>query len=141
MYSDMSKRRNSTPIAIASCRVTSVLPTPVGPASRKLPSGFLWSPRPERAILMAAVERLDRAVLAEDHQLQIALEVLQHLAVRSGNALRRNARHARHHLFDVAHLDGLLALGERLQAQPRARLIDHVDRLVGQVALADVARG
>src|SRR5438874_3414288 len=54
MYSDMSKRRNSTPMEIASCRVTSVLPTPVGPANRKLPTGLRASPRPERAILMAA---------------------------------------------------------------------------------------
>jgi len=44
-------------------------------------------------------------------------------------------------LLDVAHLDRVLALGERLQAQPCARLIDHVDRLVGQVALADMPCG
>jgi hypothetical protein len=41
MYSDMSKRINSMPMILASCRVTSVLPTPVGPANRKEPMGFL----------------------------------------------------------------------------------------------------
>ena len=34
-----------------------------------------------------------------------------------------------------------LALGDRLQAQPRAGLVDHVDGLVGQVPLVDVPRG
>ena len=34
MYSDMSKRNSSTPSEDASCRATSVLPTPVGPANR-----------------------------------------------------------------------------------------------------------
>ena len=54
MYSDMSKRISSMPSCMASCRVTSVLPTPVGPASRKLPIGLLGSARPERAILIEA---------------------------------------------------------------------------------------
>ena len=40
MYSDMSKRTNSTPMAIASWRVTSVLPTPVGPENRNEPTGL-----------------------------------------------------------------------------------------------------
>ena len=34
MYSDMSKRINSTPSATASCLATSVFPTPVGPENR-----------------------------------------------------------------------------------------------------------
>ena len=90
---------------------------------------------------MADGQRLDRLVLAEDHQLQIALEGLQHLAVRGGHALGGNARHARHHVLDVPHFDGGLALGDGLQAQPRAGLVDHVDGLVRHVPLVDVARG
>ena len=54
MYSDMSKRTSSTPMMKASCRATSVLPTPVGPEKRNEPIGFWGLPRPERAILMAA---------------------------------------------------------------------------------------
>jgi hypothetical protein len=141
MYSDMSKRRNSTPIAIASCRVTSVLPTPVGTCEQEIAERLSLIAQARARHLDRRGERLDRAILSEDHELEIALEVLQHLAVRGGDALRRDARHPRHHLFDVAHLDGVLALGERLQAQPRACFVDDVDRLVGQVALADVARG
>jgi len=40
MYSDMSKRTNSTPMAMASWRVTSVLPTPVGPENKNEPTGL-----------------------------------------------------------------------------------------------------
>ena len=54
MYSDMSKRRSSMPMMLASERATSVLPTPVGPANRYEPIGFCGSRRPARAILMAA---------------------------------------------------------------------------------------
>ena len=54
MYSDISKRISSTPITIASWRVTSVLPTPVGPENRNEPTGFVSSLRPERDILIAA---------------------------------------------------------------------------------------
>src|SRR5256885_970125 len=39
MYSDMSKRMSGTPRMRASCRASSVLPTPVGPEKRKLPIG------------------------------------------------------------------------------------------------------
>ncbi len=53
MYSDMSKRTSSMPSCRASCLVTSVLPTPVGPANRKLPIGLSGLPRPERASLIA----------------------------------------------------------------------------------------
>ena len=54
MYSDMSKRTSSMPSVKASCRATSVLPTPVGPENRNEPMGFSGLARPERAILMAA---------------------------------------------------------------------------------------
>ena len=54
IYSDMSKRINSIPIIFAICRQTSVLPTPVGPANRNEPTGFISRPNPERVILIAA---------------------------------------------------------------------------------------
>ncbi|MNP36772.1 hypothetical protein D3C76_1301830 [compost metagenome] len=40
MYSDISKRSSSMPNALDSCTVTSVFPTPVGPANRKEPTGL-----------------------------------------------------------------------------------------------------
>src|SRR6185312_1874191 len=86
-------------------------------------------------------QRLDGAVLAEDDQLEVALQVLQDLPVGGRDTLRRNTRHARHHVLHVADLDDGLTLADRLQTLPRAGLIDHIDRLVGQVALVDVAGG
>ncbi|MCY1296988.1 hypothetical protein D9M70_464090 [compost metagenome] len=53
MYSDMSKRTSSIPRAFASWRATSVLPTPVGPAKRKEPTGLSGDFRPARDSLMA----------------------------------------------------------------------------------------
>ena len=53
MYSDMSKRISSTPRVKANCRVTSVLPTPVGPENKNEPIGLSGLPRPERDILIA----------------------------------------------------------------------------------------
>ena len=44
----MSKRINSTPKTLANCRVTSVLPTPVGPAKRNEPIVFCASLSPAR---------------------------------------------------------------------------------------------
>jgi hypothetical protein len=55
MYSDMSKRISSMLRMRASWRVTSVLPTPVGPVNRKEPMGFSSLPRPERFMRMAEV--------------------------------------------------------------------------------------
>ena len=86
-------------------------------------------------------QRVDGAVLAEDDELEIALQILQHLPVGSRDALRRDAGHARHDVLDVAHLDDRLPFADRLQALPRPGLIDDVDRLVGQVPLVDMPRG
>ena len=86
-------------------------------------------------------QRVDGLVLAVDDQLEIAFEVAQHFLVRGRHALGRDTRHARHHVFDVFHLDRRFALVDRLQAQTRAGLVDDVDGLVGHVAFVDVARG
>ena len=53
MYSDISKRTNSTPNSFANCLVTSVLPTPVGPANTKLPIGLSGVFKPARDSLIA----------------------------------------------------------------------------------------
>src|SRR5258706_383561 len=65
MYSDMSKRMSSTPMMKASWRATSVLPTPVGPEKRKLPTGLDGLPRPLHAMVqlearLEAPQDLDR---------------------------------------------------------------------------------
>src|SRR6185312_9017352 len=102
MYSDMSKRTNSMPSCSASWRVTSVLPTPVGPANRKLPIGLSGLPRPERAIL---------------------------IAVASRHLLLRDARHSRDDVLDLVHIHFARALVVGQQALVRTRLVDHVDGL------------
>ena len=86
-------------------------------------------------------QRLDGRILAEDHQLQVALEVAQHFLVGGGDRLGRDARDARDHVLDLRHIDDAAAFGNGLQARARARLVDHVDGLVGQVPVVDVARG
>ena len=86
-------------------------------------------------------QRLDRLVLAEHHALQGLLEMLQHLGIVLRHALGRNPRHGRDRRFDFLDADGLLALVLGHQHLRRAELVDHVDRLVGQLAVVDVARG
>ncbi len=53
MYSDISNLNNSIPSVYASCRATSVFPTPVGPLNKNAPTGFLGLPRPLRDIFIA----------------------------------------------------------------------------------------
>src|SRR5512138_3697625 len=96
MYSDMSKRMNSTPSTCASCLASSVLPTPVGPANRKLPVGLFGLPRPARDSLMTVAS------------CSIAL---------SWPKMSRFSSPSRF-----------------------ASFVDHVDRLVGEMRAADVAR-
>ena len=140
MYSDMSKRMNSMPMAMASWRVTSVLPTPVGTGEQETADRLALIAQAGARHLDGGRQRIDGLVLAVDDQLEIALEVAQHFLVGLRHALGRDARHARHHVLDVPDLDRRLALVDRLQAQARAGLVDHVDGLVGHVAFVDVAR-
>jgi hypothetical protein len=139
MYSDMSKRISSTPMMKASWRATSVLPTPVGPRR--------GSCRPAWRVAQAAArhldrrgERVDRLVLAEHRGLQVAVEVLQRAAVVVGDVPRGHARDLGDDLLDLGLADHLLLLGLGQDALQRAGLVDHVDRLVRQVPVVDVAR-
>ena len=56
MYSLISKRMSSTPRDLASCRASSVFPTPVGPVNKKLPTGRRGALRPARDNLIAATK-------------------------------------------------------------------------------------
>ena len=66
--------------------------------------------------------------------------MLQHLGVVLRHGLRRNPRHGGDRGLDFLDADGLLAPAFRQQHLRRAGLVDHVDRLVGQLAVMDVAR-
>src|SRR3546814_2769680 len=61
--------------------------------------------------------------------------------VCSSDLFRRNARHGGYNRFDLFRSDGLAPLGGRHQHLHRTHLINHVDGLVGQLAIIDVARG
>ena len=98
------------------------------------------SRRPARASLIAEVSADDRAVLAVDDALQRLVEMLQHLGIVLRNGLGRNARHRGDRRLDLLDADRLLAPRFRQQHLPRAGLVDHVDRLVRQLAVVDVAR-
>ncbi len=85
-------------------------------------------------------QRGDRLVLAVDDALEGVLEMLQHLGVVLGDGLGGNARHRGDRRLDLLDADRLLALGLGDQHLRGAGLVDHVDRLVGQLAVVDVAR-
>src|SRR3979409_2207619 len=110
MYSDMSKRISSTPMMKASWRATSVLPTPVGPEKRKLPTGFCGLPRPLRAILMAA----DSASIALSWPNTVAFRSRSRLFSAEGSSLERVRLRTRRDLgadlLDLGLADHLLLL-------------------------------
>ncbi len=81
MYSLMSKRINSTPRILATCRVTSVLPTPVGPVNKKHPTG-LPKCQTGTGAFYRGNQRLDGIVLAEDDPLETILEIFHLGAIR-----------------------------------------------------------
>ncbi|SBV31309.1 200 kDa antigen p200, putative (fragment) [uncultured Sphingopyxis sp.] len=85
-------------------------------------------------------QHLDRGVLAEDDALQIGLEAGERRLVVGRHRLGRDARHRRDHRFDLLRGDRLLALRRGDEHLHRADLVDHVDRLVGQFAVVDIAR-
>ncbi len=90
--------------------------------------------------LDAGGQGLDRIVLAENHQLEVAFQVGQPVAVVVRHALRRDAGDPGDGFLDVAHLHRLAALALGQQAQAGGGLVDDVDGLVRQVAVGDVAR-
>ena len=117
MYSDMSKRSISTPMMEASCLATSVLPTPVGPVNRYEPIG----------------------ILTEHDTLQIRFQGFQRNDVVAGNLFRGDARNLGDHGFHILDANLLLAFVGRQQPLGRAGFVDHVDRLVRQFPVCDVA--
>ena len=86
-----------------------------------------------------ARQRLDRPVLAEHHRLELAIEVAQHLLVAGVDVLDRHPRHLGDHLLDVLDAERLAPLALGLEHLRGADLVHHVDRLVGQLAVVDVA--
>ena len=84
-------------------------------------------------------ERVDRLVLPEHDRLEVAVEVLERGPVVHRHGRRRDAGDLGDDLLDLELADHALLLGLRQDALRGAGLVDHVDRLVGQVAVVDVA--
>jgi hypothetical protein len=117
------------------------LPTPVGPANRKLPTGVALVAEPGACHLDRRGERVDRGVLPEDHELQVPLQVREDLPVRRRDVLGRDPCDARNHGLDVGDRHRGLPLRSRFQAQGSPCLVHDVDRLVRQVAVVDMTFG
>ena len=80
-----------------------------------------------------------RLVLTEDHALEIRLERAELLGVGLRDLLGRDARHLGDDDLDLARADLLAALAFRHEPLGSAGFVDHVDRLVRQLAVGDVA--
>ena len=76
--------------------------------------------------------------MAEHHALQIALDGLQLAAVVVRHVGGRNARNLGHDVFNLGLANGFLALRRHQDALCRTGFVNHVNRLVGQVAVVDV---
>ncbi len=119
--------------------MTSVLPTPVGSCQQETANRPAIAAEARACHLDRGGQRIDGGILAEDHELQVALEVLQHFAIRCRDMLGRYPRDARDDRFNVRHCHRGFPLGHRFQPERGARLVDDVDRLVRQVPVIDVA--
>ena len=90
--------------------------------------------------LDGAGERVDRLILAEDQGLERGLQIAKHLLVVPADALGRDARDLGDHRLDILEADRLASAVLRQQHLRRAHFVDHVDRLVRQFAVGDIAR-
>ena len=85
-------------------------------------------------------QRLNGIVLTIDHTLQINFQTFQRFGVRLGDLFRRNARHFRNDGFNRLNVDLFHAFVFRLEPLAGTRLVDHIDGLIGQLAIRHVTR-
>ena len=83
---------------------------------------------------------MDRFILTKHDVLQITLKVLERFLVILADRFRRDTRHCCNDGLDLSCGDLLFAAAGRDQHLHRANFIDHIDRLVGQFAIVNVAR-
>ena len=131
--------------AAASWRASSVLPTPVGPTKRNVGHGLVGLAEAGPRALDGLDHRLDGLVLAEDLRSSVRLEVPQPLLLARGDAFSgiraifdtTFSIVARRRCPWISSAVGGRRL-VRLHARPGPRLVDHVDGLVGEMAVVDV---
>jgi hypothetical protein len=96
---------------LASALTSSVLPTPVGPRNRKVPSGRSPSASPDARAAHRVGHGLDRGLLPDDAPVEILLEPEQPLVLAGDQLADRDARARRDHRGDVGLPDhGAVAL-------------------------------
>ena len=139
----MSKRRNSTFSTRASCRASSVLPTPVGPGEQEVAHRLVGGAQARSRQLDRRRDFVDRRVLPEDHRLQLGVEVLERDLVVARHRLHRHPRHLarRSCSMSATPIDRRVALlrpARSFCAAPASSM--HVDRLVGQMQILQVPR-
>ena len=125
---------NLTPRHAASCRETSVFPTPVGPVNKKGPHR---TPR----CLQSGPGSLDRrhqggdgGILAENHLFQPLIKGFQIGFIGCRNTARRNFCHLCDDLFDIRRID-FFSMGSSRKPKIRTGFIDHINRLVRQITI------
>ena len=84
-------------------------------------------------------QRLDGPLLSEHDGLEVGSERRQHFLVVAADLPGRDARHFGDDALDLVLVDGGLAPVFGQQRLGGADLVDDVDRLVGQFAVADIA--
>ena len=84
-------------------------------------------------------KRLNGFILAVDNALEVRLKILQRGSIVLGDLFRRNAGDLGDDRLDLAYANLLAAAAFRDQPLRRARFVDHVDGLVRQLAVGDVA--
>ena len=84
-------------------------------------------------------QRFNRLVLPENHALERFFQIAQHFGIVFGDGFRRDAGDLGDNRLDFLGADGLAALvfGEKMLRRPG--LVDHINGLVGQFAVVDVA--
>ena len=113
-------------------------PNPGRPGEQEGPNRFMLMSKPGTRHFDGFGKRFNRFILTKDQHFQAVAKVFQRIAIAAGDALLRNTRDARNHGFDIRHIDRFLTLADRHQPRPRARFVDHVNRLIRQMTIVDV---
>ncbi len=117
---------------------TSVLPTRSG-RRRRRSDRLVWFAQARTGKLDRCRQGLDCGILTVDDRTQFLFQVGENHLVILGDRLCRDTRHRGDGRLDFLLGDQLAALGSRQQHLRRSGLVDHVDRLVRQLAVGDVA--
>ena len=115
------------------------LADPGGTREQKAANRLVWVAQTGPRQLHRGRQAVDRVVLTKHDMFEVAVEVLERLLIVLADRFGRDPRHRGNDLFNLARGDFLLAAAGRHQHLHRANFVDHIDCLVGQFAVVDVA--